>query len=206
MDAVSIAANDVTAILVTRGDVDLSPILDSLVFRNVVVWDNSRLCDRGVFGRYEAVECAITGVVYTQDDDCVVDPEVQLALLDAYEPGVLTVNMNPQHNGDAMPLLALLGWGSVFDARSPERAFAQWERKHAADMRSREFLTIGCDIVFPVLTPSRMLHLGHENLPYAWASNRTHLQPGYQERKGWYYREAAKLRTAPLLDAVAVQR
>jgi hypothetical protein len=31
---------EVSAVLVTRGNVDLSPVLDSLIFEDVVVWSN----------------------------------------------------------------------------------------------------------------------------------------------------------------------
>jgi hypothetical protein len=189
-----IDARDVTACLVTRGDVDLEPILSSLIFRNVLVWDNSRLEDLGAAGRYEAATRALGDVIYTQDDDCLVPPEVQLALLESYAPGILLSNMDPNHNGTAMPYLALPGWGSLFDADLPEQAWAKWAAAGRDDFKSDSFRRIGCDIVFPVLTSSKMIDLGHENLPYAWDSHRTNLRPGYAERKGWYYQRAAEIR------------
>lgn len=45
---------DVVACIVTRGDVDLTPILDSLIFEDVVVWDNSIRPDWKCAGRYLA--------------------------------------------------------------------------------------------------------------------------------------------------------
>lgn len=42
---------DVVACIVTRGDVDLTPILDSLIFEDVVVWDNSIRPDWKCAGR-----------------------------------------------------------------------------------------------------------------------------------------------------------
>ena len=38
-----LSPDQVTAVIVTRGDVDLAPVLDSLIFDDVVVWDNSRI-------------------------------------------------------------------------------------------------------------------------------------------------------------------
>lgn len=184
---------DVTAILVTRGDCDLGPILDSLVFRAVLVWDNARQPDCGAYGRYIACETAFTEAVFVQDDDCIVSPEAQLTLCEMYEPGVLVSNMCEWHNAN-MPLLALPGWGAIFERNLAQVALDRWRDTHEADFYSDDFRRIGCDIVFPVLTPSWMVDLGHENLPYAWATNRTHLRPDYQGKKHWYYREAARLR------------
>jgi hypothetical protein len=150
--------------------------------------------DLGAFGRYEAAAHALTGVCFTQDDDCVVDPEAQLQLLEEYEPGLLVSNMRADWNGSAMPLLALPGWGAVFDSHLPAHAFQAWHPYVIAGQRDDDFRRVGCDIVFPVLTPSRMLDLGHTNLEHAEAPNRTCKQPGYQQKKAWYYRRAEELR------------
>lgn len=185
----------VTAVLVTRGDVDLQPILDSLIFPSVVVWDNSCRDDLGAYGRYEAVRTLTeTPLVYVQDDDCVVTPEAQAELCALYEIGYLLSNMDPHHNGGGMPHLALPGWGAMFERSMVEVAFSRWRHAHPDDYGSDDFNRIGCDIVFPVLTPSVTVNLGHENLPYAWAANRTHVQPGYHARKRWYYERACALR------------
>lgn len=208
-----IAASDVTAIIVTRGDVDLVPILTSLVFKNRIVWNNSAPSysddgitvrpisiqgDFGAHGRYKAIESASTSLVYFQDDDCVVSESAQMALLLAYDEqhraGIRFVsNMDPAHNGGQYPLLALPGWGSICDRSAPEDAFARWRAAHPDDYGSDDFLRIGCDIVFPVLTPSLMLDLGHDDLPYAHAKDRTWRREGYLERKAWYYRAAEAL-------------
>lgn len=109
----------VTAVIVTRGDVDLTPVLDSLIFDDVIVWDNSRepfaigewrngavtvgtrlaaqalapqrdlAVDEMTWGRALAAELATTNVVYSQDDDIIHTPENQQAIIAAYEPGVL---------------------------------------------------------------------------------------------------------------------
>lgn len=86
---------NVSAIIVTRGNVDLSEILASLpVEWERVVWDNTGTCevydgpnrmvsrvaldvpDLAVFGRYAAIEHSSGDLIYVQDDDCVVeDPQ-----------------------------------------------------------------------------------------------------------------------------------
>ena len=45
----------VSAVLVTRGNVDMTAIVESLPFDDVVVWDNSIRNDLGIYGRYAAI-------------------------------------------------------------------------------------------------------------------------------------------------------
>lgn len=81
---------NVSAIIVTRGDCDLQPILESLPEDwDRVVWDNSRgvyvngmklvtapARDLTVYGRYAAIGYASHDLIYVQDDDCIVsDPQ-----------------------------------------------------------------------------------------------------------------------------------
>lgn len=95
---------NVSAVIVTRGDVDLDPILDELPDEwQVIVWDNASTRstrpnvtwwppntvrhytfavreevdeDRMVKGRYDAIEYATGDLIYVQDDDVLVsDPE-----------------------------------------------------------------------------------------------------------------------------------
>jgi hypothetical protein len=206
VDAVSLSPNDVTAVLVTRGDCDLSPILESLVFRNVLVWDNARQQDLGAYGRYEALGSVFTEHVFVQDDDCIVDPEAQLALLAEFDHHGIVANMPTHWNGSGMPLLALPGWGAVFHRLHPHVAFLRWQEAEPDDWHSADFNRIGCDIVFPVLTPSRMIDLGHTNLEHAEAANRTCKQPGYQLKKSWYYERAEAILTgAPVLRGASSQ-
>lgn len=185
----------VTAVIVTRGDVDLDPILETLIFPDVIVWDNSaRPNDLGAAGRYAGVAEAQTPIVFFQDDDCIVSPGAQRALLEAYVDGFFVSNMNPDHNRGQYPLLALPGWGSLVRGDLTEAALSRWREAHPDDYGSDDFLRIGCDIVFPVLTPSRMVDLGHENLPHATAPDRTWRRRDYLGKKAWYYREAEALR------------
>ena len=54
--------------LVTRGDVDLEPILATLPYEDVVVWNNAeRPFDAKTYGRFCAIEEAKNEVVYFQD-------------------------------------------------------------------------------------------------------------------------------------------
>lgn len=109
---------NVSAIIVTRGDVDLAPILDSLPADwERVVWDNGAghvtvdgaivvSLDRawpgdvGVYGRYAAIEAAEGELIYVQDDDVVVsDPEAietaWVAMRNTNEVGALPRHRDP---------------------------------------------------------------------------------------------------------------
>ena len=71
--ALSLSPDQVTPVLVTRGDVPLDEILATLPYGPPVIWDNSeRPYDAGVFGRYAALSEVETPVVFVQDDDCLV--------------------------------------------------------------------------------------------------------------------------------------
>ena len=79
----------VSACLVTRGDVEMQPIIDSLsCFDEIVIWDNgarsiqrsdgwAEVCtDLSVYGRYAAIEYASHDLIYVVDDDVIVsDPQ-----------------------------------------------------------------------------------------------------------------------------------
>lgn len=148
---------DVSAVIVTRGDVDLQPVLDSLPFTEIVIWDNSRRDDLKVYGRYAAIDETTRPYIYTQDDDAIVPAE---QLLERYQGGLL-VNVPPLEK----PWLA---WGAIFEVGQPELAFATYLNTHQAD---DEFLR-WADVVFATLTPWDSVDLGHTDLLWATAPNR----------------------------------
>lgn len=180
---------DVTAVLVTRGDVDLTPILASLPYTEVIIWDNTRRSDVGTFGRFVAIQETRRPVIYFQDDDCIVAESAHQLLLDAYDrTSKLVVNM-PEAHGQEYPGLSLLGWGSLIRRDLPFNAFRRYARR-GHKVAGKDFFNVGCDIICSVLTPSIRLDLGHEDLAYAHAPGRSHLESGYWELKRRYYDEA----------------
>lgn len=131
MAALSVA--DVTACLVTRGDVDMGPILDSLIFDSVIVWDNSREPDWKCAGRYMAALRAPTVWVYWQDDDVIVPPETQRALLeDAYDFDVVA-NWAHGSNPAGYDDLPLVGAGAVASTRAAWDCIARYGARHPID-------------------------------------------------------------------------
>lgn len=191
----------VSAVVVTRGNVDLSEILLSLEpFQQVIVWENGagarelvdgRLMpphdggqeDLGVYGRYAALDYAAYGAVFTQDDDCVLPPGSLQAIVAAYEPGVLTANMPAgfrSHYYDS----CLVGFGAIFDRELPEQAFEQYGAGH--EQRP--------DVVFSALTPRKLIDVPYRNLPWATGADRAYRQPGHTRERQAVLRRARRIR------------
>jgi hypothetical protein len=182
-------AAHVSAVLVTRGDVDLEPILASLPFADLVVWDNSqRERDLGAFGRYAAIAEAKHEVIYTQDDDLIVQRHDEL--LAAWEEGMVVANM-PAWKTDYLDTV-LIGYGSLFNRSAPQAAFERYARFYEID--DEDFYRIGADFVFPLLTPFKRGDFGIAELPYAHAADRTYRHPDYRQKKQMYLRQARRVR------------
>lgn len=162
----------VSAVLVTRGDVDLTPILDSIHaagVREIVIWDNSKRRDFKVYGRYRGafeahrVEEPRHPVIYTQDDDCLVDVAAVLA---AYQPGRVVCNMPLAKRSEyaaIAPRIALVGWGACFD-ENLIHALGRYTRRFGAD----ELLLRECDRVFTALNPTTLIDVPVRHLPHAF--------------------------------------
>lgn len=135
-----IDANNVTACLVTRGDVDMQQILDSLIFDRVVIWDNSeRTMDWKVAGRYLAAYEAPTRFVYWQDDDTIVPRETQRALLHAFETNIgaashdIVANWGHGDNPDGYDDLPLVCGGAVADSMAAWRCILRYAQEYPLD-------------------------------------------------------------------------
>jgi hypothetical protein len=184
-----LGAADVSAVLVTRGDVDLAPILEALPYDDIVVWDNSkRDSDFGAYGRYAAIDEAKNNVIYTQDDDCIV--RCHDRLLAAWQEGTIVANM-PAERTDYTDSV-LVGWGSLFERHAPRTAFERYGRFYP--MGDEDWYRVGADFVFPLLTPFKRVDFGFERLPYSRDAHRTFQQPGYEERKRMFLRRARRVR------------
>jgi hypothetical protein len=187
-----ISAKDVSAVIVTRGDVDLSPILATLPYEDVVVWDNSkRKTDEGIYGRYLAIKQAKSKVIYFQDDDLLFTAHDEL--IAAYEPGKIVANMpSPWYERESYDELgcALVGAGALVPRALPQKALARYLKRYPLDDLFRTY----CDIPVGILSPSKRVDLGYEILPCATAPNRVNLQPGQLERKRAMQRRAVEIR------------
>jgi hypothetical protein len=183
----------ISAVIVTRGDIDLAPILSSLhaalCISDIVVWNNSVYQDLSVYGRYAGIEQANEDLIFVQDDDLVLPPSSieQIAWecdSGGSEYGRLVCNMPQQFRHDFYQEHALVGLGACFHRDLPDRAFRRWMdwRSYIAEWPPPFALLGGdwfgrtCDIVFTALTPRVLVDVPYENLPWASAPNRMWMQ------------------------------
>jgi hypothetical protein len=197
---------NVAAIIVTRGDVDITPIRDSIPSDwNFFVWDNSKLEDFAVYGRYVAIKYVKEELIYVQDDDCVVsDPEQivgEWLRVGRYpwdgRPVTDPWGSDPRDGLDHvvcnMPAAfrarhfydehSLVGFGACFHRDAPERAFRQWDHIPISTdgiTEDTKLFHLTCDIVFTALTPRVLVDVPYEDLPWASAENRMWKQPWHQ--------------------------
>ena len=179
---------NVSCCVVTRGDVDLSSILESLPFDDVIVWDNSEREDLGIYGRYAAIAEAKHDVIVTQDDDLIVTDWP--AILDAYRPSVLTVNY-PEPWDVPWPAR-----GSIFDADLPGKAFARYYERWPHD---HLFTHRICDAIFALLSDTNVIDVGSVDLPHGFHSGRVSTSGGWYDRD----RPEAQRRCRELLEVTA---
>ena len=185
---VTVRPSDVAAVLVTRGDVDLTPIIDTLPYDDVVIWDNSRRpTDLVVYGRYAAIQETDAPYVYVQDDDCLVRCHSQL--LANAQAGAIVANM-PEERWQHYKRSALLGWGALFERHLPFRAFERFKTSLSYD---EAFFLRECDLIFAALTPCLKHDFGMEHLPHAHDLHRLYRQPGHSERRAALVEDLRKL-------------
>lgn len=143
---------NVSAIIVTRGDVDLSQIIDSLedaLVDEVLIWNNGDrqlqwltpryepVADLAVYGRYAAIEYAKNDFIYVQDDDCLHHPEGIEEIIRSHMPegkqvihdgpeSYVTCNMPANFRHAFYQEHSLVGFGACFHRNAPARAFSRF--------------------------------------------------------------------------------
>ena len=167
----------VTAVVVTTGEAPLGEVLASLsCFGATVIYDNSILEDHAVFSRYKAILDRV-GVVYTQDDDCVLLNPVEICRF--YDPALVTCNMPPANRPryQGQDGMALVGHGAIFHTALVQSAFNRYSNRFPHDaLFERE-----CDRVFTALNPTKWVALPLRHLPAATAPTRLHQQGEHEE-------------------------
>lgn len=147
---------NVSAIIVTRGDVDLTPVLESLPNEwEKIVWINGQRLDLydaigasndlrhilpafpekwpdlSVYGRYAAIEHASYDLIYVQDDDVIVSDPQAIIERDPTPEQFLCANM-PQEFRPHYPDSCLVGFGACFHRDAPKRAFERFYDAHTS--------------------------------------------------------------------------
>lgn len=201
----------VAAVIVTRGDVEIQPIVDSIPQGwEILVWENGHTVSRSdgyaehagecaVYGRYAAIHHTSADVIYVQDDDVLVSSPQQLLeeWLVPVRMGRLNhvvCNMPPEYRHDFYQAHALVGFGAVFHRDSPFRAFAPFLEQYT--LKSTDVFYRTCDIVFTCLTPRILSNVPIEHLPHAYADNRMYRQWDHVGERTGVLNLARKLRDA----------
>jgi hypothetical protein len=190
--------DQVSAVIITKGNVDLTPVLDSLIFDDVVVWDNSVDGDQKTFARALAVKRAKHRVIYSQDDDIVHTEYNQRSILHEYQRGVLTGCMweewsdgaREQGIEDGYDDLVFAGSGSVYDSDIPAAAALRYLAHYPFD----EFFLLWADTIIGILAPTRQLDIRFESLEHAEAPDRMCNLPNAVELKTEAIRRARAVR------------
>lgn len=189
-----------TACLVTRGDQPemMARIRESLIFDRVVVWDNSVQPDWKTAGRYMAMLLADTDLCYVQDDDVLVPPETQQALVEEFQWPVVANYAHGDNPGgyDDMPLV---GAGAIVDRKSAWAGIADYGSRHPLDTDFQ----YDCDFAVGVLYPRfKTIHLPfHIELPVAQHPSRLVNQPWQKATKLRVTERARAIRDKALVTA-----
>jgi hypothetical protein len=113
-------------------------------------------------------------VIYTQDDDAVVD---YARIVECYEPGLVSCNMPLWKRYEYPDAIALVGWGAVFDKLAVPAAFMRYRLRFEEDAILRR----EADRVFTGLNKLRLIDVAFRNMSYAKAKNRLAEQPEHGE-------------------------
>lgn len=172
----------------TRGDVSLTPVLESLAdFGEVIVWDNAeRDEDLMCYGRFAAVAEAKHDLIFTQDDDALVPVAGLLRRYDPATPGVFA-------NKPESEPWRFLGLGALFN-RDTVDCFDRYLELYGDD---EDFLRTA-DIVFAYQHPYEAVDLGYAELEWSRYSNRM-----YRQFDHMAVRERARARTLALPEQLA---
>lgn len=153
----------VSAIIVTRGDVDLGPCLKPILEAGIN--DISIRRDRaGVLERYAQAFRSENSVFYVQDDDCVVDVKAVLA---EYDSHFVVCNMPQDRRAEYRDGIALVGWGCVFEKWNLRRAFDQVPGNARDPLFCRE-----ADRWFTALNPVKLIDVPFRHLSWAFGEDR----------------------------------
>ena len=190
---------NVSAVIVTRGDVDLQPVLDSLIFDDVVVFDNSKSqTDLMTFGRVAGARLAKNEIIYSQDDDLVHPAEAQRELVAAYEEGMITGCMWDEWSRGAEEQGIPNGYDDlVFPGSGSISHRALWEDcidEYLAEYPYDDFFKLWCDTIIGVIAPSKQLDIRFQILPAALNLQRMADLPNAEELKGEAIRRARGVR------------
>ena len=188
----------VSACLVTRGDLPwmIDRIRDSLLeYDEVIVWDNSKRENFMTAGRFAAMYEARNEVCYVQDDDVIVPPETQVALLAAYEPGMTVANYGHGSNDGGYGDLPLVCGGGLMHVSQVAEAVERYVDHYQFWGRDEDAYI---DFLVGVQVPFKQIHEPfHINYTVAQHASRLVNQPWAADAKARVTNRARALRDFP---------
>lgn len=143
----------VSACLITRGDVDLEPILATLPYHEVLIWGPERDEQPGTYGRYQLMREAAHDVIYTQDDDCIF--QYHHTLVGRWQPGEIAAVYGHGPNPDGLADVALVHGGALIDRDACLASFDRYLEHWPQD----EGFYREADMISGTITPSVQLDL-----------------------------------------------
>jgi hypothetical protein len=170
----------VSACLVSREPIDPQILKTLEGFGEVIVGDGTN----GPYGRFEAIKRAKYDIIYTQDDDCVVDVPALMSQWD----GHFISNMKANRLSEYPANITLTGWGAMF-----RKELIDVLDKYTSKWGFDELFMRECDRVFPGLNTHKNVFVDVENLPNAFHPNRLSAHP-----KHWEYLEQIRGRVREL--------
>jgi hypothetical protein len=194
-----LSPSEVSAVIVTKGDVDLTPVLESLIFDDVVVYDNSVEPNEMTYGRViGARERALHPFIYSQDDDIIHRPEDQARIIFAYEEGFMTGCMWSSWSAGAKEQGIPHGYDDlVFPGSGSISHITIWEDcvdEYLAEWPADDFFKLWCDTIIGVISPTRQMDIRFVALPCAEDKTRMCNLPDAVEQKIEAIRRARLIR------------
>lgn len=178
---------NVSAVIPTRGNVDMAPILELLPYKDIVVWDNSVREDLKTLARFRALDECKHDIVYFQDDDVLFTEHMQL--LSLYEAGLIVCNMNPAWvQACGYDDLAMTGAGAVADRDLFQPALDEYLK----DWPDDDLFRMEADFVIGTIVPHRKVDLGYTAREFANDPDRLYTQTWQPE---WKQRARERART-----------
>jgi len=166
-----------SAVIVTRGNVDLGPIIQDIVphVDELII----RIGHGGVLERWEGVLSAKHDHVYVQDDDAIVEVMGLLAAHVRRGGGFntdpfITCNMPEWKRPEYQDGTALVGWGALVPKQVALDALIRYRIHYDMD----ELFKRECDRVITGLSPLHLVDVPFSHAPWADGPGRMCQKPG----------------------------